>query len=86
MAALGRESWDVIQQFRAVRPQVRRGGSVAFLDDPFHSWDMLFVAELWFRDRSLKIHVAREGPLAAQELAQMDAVFTFQDALLVRLK
>jgi hypothetical protein len=86
MAALGQESWDVIQQFRAANPRVRPGGSVAFLDDPFHSWDMLFVAELWFRDRSLKIHVAREGPLTPQELAKMDAIFTFQGGKLVQLK
>jgi hypothetical protein len=47
---------------------------------------MLFVAELWFRDRSLKIHVAREGPLAPQDLAKMDAIFTFQAGKLVQLK
>jgi hypothetical protein len=86
MAALGRESWDVIRQFRAANPQVRPGSSVAFLDDPFHSWDMLFVAELWFHDRSLKIHVAREGALGPRELAKMDAIFTFQGGELVRLK
>jgi hypothetical protein len=86
MAALGQESWGVIQQFRAANPRVRRGGSVAFLDDPFHSWDMLFVAELWFRDRSLRIHVAREGPLGPRELAKMDAVFSFQGGKLVQLK
>ena len=86
MAALGRESWDVIQQFRAVNPHARHGSKVAFLDDPFHSWDMLFVAELWFRDRSLDIHVARHGPLTPEELARMDYVFTFQDGKLVKLK
>ena len=86
MAALGQESWDVIQQFRAVNPHARRGSKIAFLDDPFHSWDMLFVAELWFRDRTLDIHVARHGPLTLEELARMDYVFTFQDGKLVELK
>ena len=86
MASLGHESWDVIQQFRALHPQVRPGSKLAFLDDPFHSWDMLFVAQLWFRDRSLDIHVARHGPLTADELARMDYVFTFQDGKLVELK
>lgn len=86
MAALGQQSWSVIQQFRAANPRVRPGGSVAFLDDPFHSWDMLFVAELWFHDRSLRIHVAREGPLEPRELAKIDAIFTFQGGKLVRLK
>jgi hypothetical protein len=86
MASLGHESWDVIEQFRAVNPHVRSGSKVAFLDDPFHSWDMLFVAELWFRDRSLDIHVARHGPLTAEELAKMDYVFTFEGGKLVELK
>jgi hypothetical protein len=83
MAALGREDWDVIRQFRTVNPQVRPGSKVAFLDDPFHSWDMLFVAELWFRDRTLDIHVERHGPLAPQELARQDYVFTFDHGKLV---
>jgi hypothetical protein len=86
MAALGRESWDVIQQFRAVNPRVRRGGKVAFLDDPFHSWDMLFVAELWFRDRTLDIHVERHGPLTPRELARTDSIFTFENGRLIQLK
>ncbi|MEI9973993.1 MAG: hypothetical protein WDO73_19250 [Ignavibacteriota bacterium] len=86
MAALGRESWDVIEQFRALHPRVRPGSKVAFLDDPFHSWDMLLLAEVWFRDRSLDIHVARHGLLTPEELGKMDYVFTFQDGKLVELK
>jgi hypothetical protein len=86
MASLGHESWDVIQQFRAVNPHVRPGSKVAFLDDPFHSWDMLFVAELWFRDRTLDIHVQRHGPLTEEELAKMDYVFTFDGGKLVQLR
>jgi hypothetical protein len=86
MASLGHESWDVIQQFRALKPRVRPGSKVAFLDDPFHSWDMLFVAELWFRDRSLDIHVARHGLLTPGELAKVDYIFTFDNGKLVELK
>jgi hypothetical protein len=86
MASLGHESWEVIQQFRAVNPRVRPGSKVAFLDDPFHSWDMLFLAELWFRDRTLDIHVERHGPLTPQELAEQDSIFTFESGELVQLK
>ncbi|MGD0868089.1 MAG: hypothetical protein ABSB88_00955 [Bryobacteraceae bacterium] len=86
MAALGRPTWEVIEQFRAVNPSVRPGSRVAFLDDPLQSWDMLFVAELWFRDRSLAIHVARAGPLSPDELEKMDCVFTFEDGKLIRLR
>ena len=86
MAALGHESWDAIQQFRALNPHVRPGSKVAFLDDPFHSWDMLFLAELWFRDRSVDIHVERHGPLTPEELAKVDYIFTFRNGKLVDLK
>jgi hypothetical protein len=86
MAALGQQEWEVLEQFRIVNPQVRPNSRVAFLDDPLKSWDMLFAAQLWFRDRSLAIHVAREGPLSPDELAKMDYVFTFEAGKLVRLK
>jgi hypothetical protein len=86
MAELGHESWDAIQQFRALNPHVRPGSKVAFLDDPFHSWDMLFLAELWFRDRSVDIHVERHGPLTPEELAKVDYIFTFRNGKLVELK
>jgi len=86
MAALGRESWDAIQQFRALNPHVRPKSKVAFLDDPFHTWDMLFLAELWFRDHTVDIHVARHGPLTPEELAKMDYVFSFEGGKLVELK
>ncbi len=76
----------MIQQFRALNPHVRAGNKVAFLDDPFHSWDMLFVAEAMVRDRTLDIHVPRHGALTPDELARMDYVFTFQDGKLVELK
>jgi hypothetical protein len=47
---------------------------------------MLFVAELWFRDRTLDIHVERHGPLTPAELAQVNYIFTFDRGKLVRLK
>lgn len=86
MAALGLESWPIIEQLRAVNPRVRPGGSVAFLNDPLQSWDMLSIAQLWFHDRSVRIHVDREGPMTAGELAAMDAVFIFRAGRLMQLK
>ena len=44
------------------------------------------LAELWFRDRTLDIHVQRHGPLTPQELAQTDYIFTFDNGKLVQLK
>ena len=44
----------MIQQFRALHPHVRPHSHVVFLNDPFSEWDMLFIADLWFRDRTVK--------------------------------
>jgi len=86
MASLGEDSWDIIQQLRALDPHARPGSRVAFLDDPFHSFDMHNIAELWIHDRSVDVHVMRDGPLTPEELARRDQVFTFENRKLIRLR
>jgi hypothetical protein len=86
MTLQGVENWDIIQQLRASPFHPRPGSSVAFLDDPFHSLDMYFMARLWFHDRGGTVHVVSEGPLTPQELAKMDYVFTFENRKLIRVK
>jgi hypothetical protein len=86
MAALGQDTWDIIQQMRANHFRPRPGSSVAFLDDPFHSLDMYTLARLWFHDRSVKIHGNSQGPLTADELAKMDYVFTVENRKLIRIR
>lgn len=86
MAALGQETWDIIQQMRASSFHPRAGSSVAFLDDPFHSLDMYTLARLWFHDRSVKIHGISQGLLTAEELAKMDYVFTIENRKLIRIR
>ena len=86
MASLGFETWDLIQQLQATGFHPRHGTSVAFLDDPFHSLDMYFLAQLWVHDRSVKVHAWCQGPLTPTELAATDYVFTFDDRRLRRLK
>jgi len=76
----------VIQQFRAVNPRVRPGSKVAFLDDPFHSWDMFVRRRTLVPRPHSRHHVERHGPLTPQELAQTDSIFTFENGKLVRLK
>jgi len=63
---------------------VKAHSDVAFLNDPFDGWDMLFIAELWFRDRSLRFHLQRKVPLSAEELSRM-TVFDFQNGRLVQV-
>jgi hypothetical protein len=61
---------------------VKSGTDVAFLHDPFDGWDMSFIAELWFRDKSLRFHLQHQTPMTAEELAKM-TVFDFQNGRLV---
>jgi hypothetical protein len=63
---------------------VKPGTHVAFLNDPFDGWDMAFIAELWFRDKSLQFHLQRKTPLPPEELAKM-TVFDFQNGRLVQV-
>jgi hypothetical protein len=84
MADFAKSTGDTIAQLRALNPRVKSGTDVAFLNDPFDGWDMQFIAELWFRDRTLRFHLQRKVPLPADDLAKM-TVFDFQDGRLVRV-
>jgi hypothetical protein len=86
MSALGRPTWEVIQQLDSLRPQVQPHSSIVFLNDPFEGYDMAFIAQLWFRDRSLDIKLDRKTPFTREELAQADHVFTFADGRLVQVR
>jgi hypothetical protein len=82
MAALGQRTWDVIEQFRALDPHVRPHSHVVFLSDPFEEWDMLFIADLWFRDRTVAVHLQRLTALAPEALAQADYLFDYHNGKL----
>ena len=88
MASLGLETWDLIQQMRSSSFHPRHGGFVAFLKDPFdpRSPDMYTLAQLWFHDRTVNLHVSSQGRLSQEELAKMDYIFTIEDRKLIRLK
>ena len=86
MAALGAQTWQVIQQFSALHPQVRPHSHVVFLNDPFTEWDMLFIADLWFRDRSVTVHLQRLTPLSDAAIAGADAVFDYRNGKLLRVR
>jgi hypothetical protein len=84
MADLGRPTNDAIRNLRALNPRVKSGAHVVFLNDPFEGWDMTFIAELWFRDRSLRFDLQRRTPLPAEALSKM-TVFDFQEGRLVQI-
>jgi hypothetical protein len=84
MADLGKPTASAIQQLRTLNPRVKPDSDVAFLHDPFEGWDMSFIGELWFRDRSLRFHLQNKVPLPPEDLAKM-TVFDFQNGRLVQV-
>jgi hypothetical protein len=86
MDSLGAQTWQVIEQFRALDPHVVPRSHVVFLNDPFAEWDMLFIADLWFRDRSLTVHLQRLNPVPQADLKASSAVFDYRDGKLMRLR
>jgi hypothetical protein len=86
MAALGAQTSQVIQQFRALDPHVRPHSHVVFLNDPFREWDMLFIADLWIRDRTVTVHLQRLNPLPPADLAGVDYVFDYRDGKLFQVR
>jgi len=65
---------------------VRAGSRVVFLHDPSSDLETASIAQLWFRERSVEIHLQRQNPLPPEELTKMDALFDFRNGKLVRVK
>ncbi|HLK63380.1 MAG TPA: hypothetical protein VKU19_08070 [Bryobacteraceae bacterium] len=86
MDNLSPESWDAIQQLQALHPRIRPGSQVVFLDDPFHNFDMAFIAELIFKDRSVTVRLNQATPLSPEQIAAADSIFTFENGKLVQLR
>jgi hypothetical protein len=86
MAQTGVLTAQVLDQFRALNPHVRPHSSVVFLNDPFQDWDMAFIAELWFRDRTVDIKLQRKTPLPPDQLARADYLFDYRDGRLIQLR
>ncbi len=77
---------SAIEQVRSLQPRIRPGSKVYVLQSPFPGWDMKFIMELVWRDRSVDVMLADKTPLPPSEIERMDYVFSFEDGKLVRLK
>jgi hypothetical protein len=86
MENLSPQLWDTIQQLKRMNPRIRPGSQVVFLDDPFHNFDMAFIAELSFKDRSVTVRLNQATPLSPQEIAAADYVFTFEAGKLIQVR
>ena len=61
---------------------------VIFLDDPWpgQSFDASRIAELWFRDRKTQVLLDQMSHLPPDEIAKADALFTWRDGKLIRVR
>jgi len=85
--ALSQQTAAVLEQFRALNPKVPRGATVVFLEDPWpDTFDMSFIAELWFRDRTCRVYLNNKNPAPPEVMAKADAVFTWHEGKLLRVR
>jgi hypothetical protein len=78
---------EVLAEFRKINPSVRPGATVLFLDDPWQGgFDMSFIAELWFRNRQTRVLLDQVSHFPPEEIAKADAVFTWRDGKLIRVR
>lgn len=84
---LGPRTRDVLAQFYALNPRVPPGAKIVFLNDPWpNGFDMAFIGELWFRDRTGRVFLNQKTPLPSDQIAAADAVFDWRDGRLVRVR
>jgi hypothetical protein len=86
MRELAPQTWTAIEQFRAINPHARPHSQVVFLDDPLHTFDTAFIADLWFRDRSVNVRLNSVTPLTPAEIDKADHLFTMQDGKLIQIR
>src|ERR1035437_6721833 len=86
LAAHGSRNWSIIQQLKALALRPRPGDRMIFLNDPYEGWDMLFIAQLTFRQPSLKIWLQNKSALPAAEIAAMDHILSFENSKLILVK
>ena len=77
---------EVIRQLRQMNPSVRPHSRVLFLRDPFVDWDMVFIGELWFHDRTVEVRSNHKTPMSPEEIAKFDYIFDWVDGRLVRIR
>jgi hypothetical protein len=80
------ETWNAIQQLKALRLKPRPRTTVVFLNDPLGTFDMSFIAELEFLDRSVIVRLNRQTPMTPAEVAQAGCVLDYREGRFVRVR
>jgi hypothetical protein len=78
-------TWNAIQRFKELNLHVRPHSMVVFLNDPLGTWDMGFIAELVFRDRTVQVWLDRKTP-SEERIAQADYLIDYRDGRFVPVK
>jgi hypothetical protein len=86
MRAAGELTENVFRQVKQVQPTVKPGAKIYVLKGPFADWDMKFIFELTYHDRSVNVWLADKTPLPPAEVAAMDYIFTWEEGKLIRVK
>jgi hypothetical protein len=73
--------WSLKEQLNILLPSVKPGTQIAFYNDGIDAWDALFITELFFHDRSVKVRLHRYNPLSPEEFTKMDYVLNMDDQL-----
>ncbi|MBL8174581.1 MAG: hypothetical protein JNK48_07925 [Bryobacterales bacterium] len=78
-------TWRTIQQVDNAGISLPKGARVLVLNDPFQDWDMVFILQLYYRDPTLHVDLARkmEPKPSAGQLREYDAVLQFEAGRLV---
>ncbi len=81
-----RLTMSAIEQVRALQPAVKPRSRIYVVQDPFPEWDMKFILELTYRDRTVDVSLGDKVPLPPDQVERMDYVFTFEGEKLRKLK
>lgn len=81
----GELTWSVVQQVRALQPAVKPGSRIYLVRGPFPDWDMKFIIELVYHDRTVNVWLGEKVPLPPEEIRKMDYVFTWEGDKLKKL-
>jgi hypothetical protein len=80
---LGRSTWFVLDEIRAVQPSVRSGARIYVLNDTQPGYDTMFVMRLAWGDRSVQVFLDQHDHLPAENIRAMDYVFRFEKGKLL---
>jgi hypothetical protein len=82
----GLRAREIVRQLGEIHATVKPHSRVVFVNDPFEGYDMAFIGELWFADRTVQVQLQNKMRMPETELAKADALFTFRDGKMVRTK